>query len=499
MRNKKIRITFIVSITFSFFLLFYLGLSISSQFNNFIFSNVINPFNPLKKTELIKYSDNDDEYWKDPRGLFPIFAYNVPDKTKDLRSSLKIIENGGINIVINGNLGWMPDPYKVKEAFSELNNSNLRWIAILENECKDDFVYRNVNDRTNKNIKEYLIDFNDESVYGWYIWDEPGINREPCSPFRLVPNDDNEDINRMTKQIRSDSSYNNKLDFVNLFPRYWDVTPDAGAYENYIEAYISSQEYKPRLLCIDHYPLLTKEHGGFRQDYFSNLDIARKKANDHNIPLWMIVLSSGHLGYKNPTFEEISFQVFSALAYGAKGIGYFLYSKSMEMVGYKSWILEENVDNLNVPDSLHGPLFVPVKKLNAQVQILGDTLLNLKSIEVIHSSDYPNKQKDISESVLRLDKTHSFIRSIKTADGTNIDPKVLIGILKNREADKNEGTYLMVVNKNVTDKIFVDILLNDVSRIYIINKNTGESKFIYESDVLEVEIFSGSGELFYCE
>ncbi len=142
----------------------------------------------------------------------------LPDKTKDLSASLRVIEKGGINIIINGNLGWMPDPYKLKEAFEKLGETNLRWLAIIENECKDDFIYRNSDDEKNKNIKPYLEEFNNDYVYGWYIWDEPGNNRKLCTPLNIIPNDDNEDINRMVKQIRSDSIFNRKLDFVNLFP-----------------------------------------------------------------------------------------------------------------------------------------------------------------------------------------------------------------------------------------------------------------------------------------
>ena len=37
--------------------------------------------------------------------LFPIFAFNLPEKSKNLTGSLKVIEKGGINIIINGNWG----------------------------------------------------------------------------------------------------------------------------------------------------------------------------------------------------------------------------------------------------------------------------------------------------------------------------------------------------------------------------------------------------------
>ena len=252
----------------------------SSSANEFVFSNFINPFNPLeeKKTEFVLVSNHSEKKWIDPRGIFPIFAFNLPEKTNDLKASLKVIENGGINIIINGNLGWMPFPYKVKEAFEKLGETNLRWLAIIENECKDDFIYRNSNDDINGNIKKYLSEFNDDFIYGWYIWDEPGNNRKLCTPMNLIPNDDNEDINRMVKQIRSDSVFNKKLDFVNLFPTYWDKTPTPEDYEKYIDSFISSQEYKPRVLCFDHYPNVKDAEGGFRQDFYSNLSVIRKKS-----------------------------------------------------------------------------------------------------------------------------------------------------------------------------------------------------------------------------
>lgn len=486
-------------IILSFVAFFLSGLNFSDRFNNFIFSNVLNPYNPLQIPESIKVKSRTGEYWKDPRGLFPIFAYNVPDKTNDLSTSLKIIEKGGINILINANLGWMPYPHKVQEAFKKLENSNLMWISIIETECKDNFIYKNSDDKTNSQIRDYLKAFNDNFVYGWYVWDEPGGNRKRCSVFDLIPNNDNADINRMVKQIRSDSSFNKKLDFVNLFPTYWDGTPDVAAYEKYIDGFIYSQEFKPRVLSFDHYPLLKSERGGYRKDFYSNLAVIQKKSMEYNIPFWMIVLSSGHGNYKNPTFEEISLQVYSALAYGAKGIGYYLYSKSWEKAGYKSWVLEDFVDDSNVADSLHGPLFLPVKKLNAQIQALGKTLLNLEPIEVIHSSDYPNNQKDISESVFKLGEPHSFIQYISGASVLNSDPRILIGILKERKPNLSEGIYLLIVNKDVTTDTFVSILMPTELKIFKYNKITGMKIFERQSNTISIYISAGSGELYYVE
>ena len=176
------------------------------------------------------------------------------------------------------------------------------WLPILATDCRDDFIYGNENDETNKDIRKYLYAFNGNYVYGWYLWDEPGNNRISCTPLNFIPNDDYADINTMTKQIRSDTIFNKKLDFVNLFPSYWSGTPTIEEYEQYINAFFSSQEYKPRVLCFDHYPNLKDDQGGFRKDFYSNLSIIRKKSLEYDVPFWMIVLSSEHLSYRKTEF-----------------------------------------------------------------------------------------------------------------------------------------------------------------------------------------------------
>jgi hypothetical protein len=497
--NKKFYLTLSTAIVILISAYFLLDNSFTA--NKFVFSNFIIPYNPLDKRQF--KSDSiliiPENTWKDPRGLFPIFAFNLPERTKNLTASLKVIEKGGINIIINGNMGWMPDPYKVKEAFEKLEGTNLRWLAIIENECKNDFIYRNSNDDINGNIRKYLNDFNGNYVYGWYLWDEPGNNRKLCSPMNLIPNDDNEDINRMGKQIRSDSVFNKKLDFVNLFPTYWSETPTPAYYEKYIDAFISSQEYKPRVLCFDHYPNLKETEGGFRKDFYSNLSVIREKSLEYDIPFWMIVLSSEHLSYRKPSFEDISLQVYSALAYGAKGIGYYLYSKSWENVGYKSWILEDYVDDTSVSDSLHGPLFVPVQNLNSVVQVLGKILSELNSIDVIHTSDYPNNQKDIAQSIFKKDVTGKVIQEIQPAKNLNSDSKILLGVFENKKDTVQNGRYLLVVNKDVLTSSEFQIKLNKLYKLYKFNKETGEKVFIAYADDISTTISPGSGELFYIE
>lgn len=490
--KKTLIILSILSIIL-FFLILYL-LQNSYRFNKFVF-NSINPFNPIKtESAFLGYNINYPEGWTDPRGIFPIAGYNLPDGSNNLVESLKIIEKGGINLLINGNFGWMPDPEKLKKAFKELKNSDLKWLAIIENECKDDFIYCNSNDETNTNINKYLDLFNDDFVYGWYLWDEPGKNRRQCSPFNLIPNDDFEDINTMVKQIRNNSEYNNKLDFINVFPTYWDEIKSLENYQDYLNRFFNSQEIKPKVLCFDHYPFLKIEKGGFRKDFYSNLEIIRLKSIEWGIPFWMIILSSGHDNYISPTFEQIRFQVYSALAYGAKGIGYYLYSRSFEQIGYRSWILENFIDDSNVADSLHGPLFVPIKKLNAEIKKLGGILMNLTSRRIIHTSDFPNNQLNISIGLTYRSNTESLVKDVLSFDSLTIQKNLLIGEFSNENLEENSN-YLLIVNKDYNQNCDVKILFSEGKEIFKFNKNSGKFELIGFNNFINLNILAGDGEL----
>lgn len=461
------------------------GLEYSSRVRKVI-SSIINPYNPLEFSIKSNVQQKTEE-WEPQKDLFPIFAFNLPDTSKDLTESLKIIESCGINIIINGNFSWMPEPYKVKDAFMKLGKSNLKWMVILENECKDDFIYCNTNDNSNKSISEFLKQFNYDFVYGYYVWDEPGKNIKYCTLFNLAPNDDFSDIDKMISQIRADSSLKHKLDFVNLFPTYWEGTPDFDSYRKYVDAFVNSMKYKPRVICFDHYPILKDEFGGFRKDFYANIEIIREKSLQFNIPFWMIILSSEHLNYRKPTIEEIKLQAYSALAYGAQGIGYYIFSKSWEHYGYKSWIFDKNLDVSGLPDSAYGEMFAPIKQINKNIRLIGNLLRNFISEEVIHFSAQPNKQQLIK---IKNNSKDSFLTLDKKLSSNDL----LLGIFKN---DKKVNTkYFVIVNKNLNLMQRYNIIFKKEVIIQKLNLIKGVFDYKEKSKNLSLEISPGEIEVY---
>ena len=109
--------------------------------------------------------------------------------------------------------------------------------------------------------------------------------------------------------------------YVNLFPTY--ATPQQLGTETY-EKHVASflDKVRPTFLSYDHYPITTK---GLREDYYLNLEIIREMAAKFGLPFWAFTLVTAHAVYPPPTVAHIRLQLFSDLAYGAKGLQYFTY------------------------------------------------------------------------------------------------------------------------------------------------------------------------------
>lgn len=180
------------------------------------------------------------------------------------------------------------------------------------------------------------------------------------------------------------------IPYVNLNPTYAPLAwLGTRSYEDYVEQFITV--VKPKVLSFDHYPLL-EPPDGLRPDYYSNLQIVRGAALRHGIPFWFVLLATPlgpdvepapgapHLAgpYADPTEGELRWQVFTALAYGAQGLMYFTYCVPAPQPGIHFG------DAIIRRDGTRDRKYGIVKRLNAEVQALGPTLLRLTSTAVYH-------------------------------------------------------------------------------------------------------------------
>jgi len=204
---------------------------------------------------------------------------------------------------------------------------------------------------------------NHPAVYGYYLRDEPTSSFFPGLAA----------VSQVVKE-----QHPGVWPYINLFPNYADAGQlGAASYDEYIEKFIAACD--PPVLSYDHYAIF--EGGGFRSDlYFSNLESMRRAAIKHELPFWQIVLSLGCLNFREPTPADMSFQVYTSLAYGARGLAYFKY-------------LTPAVGNFRGgPIDQFGhenPMWHTIQLLNLQIEKLAPTLLKLTSDRVYHFGGIP--------------------------------------------------------------------------------------------------------------
>jgi hypothetical protein len=97
------------------------------------------------------------------------------------------------------------------------------------------------------------------------------------------------------------------------------------------------------------------------------------------VPFWAFALTIAHPGYRRPSESDLRWQHYSNLAYGAKGLWYFTY---WAPTGWPGWDPRAIVDGR---EGAPTDLYEAVKALNHAVLGMGDLLLRLRSVEVVHT------------------------------------------------------------------------------------------------------------------
>lgn len=220
-------------------------------------------------------------------------------------------------------------------------------------------------DRWKETVRRVVSDYGGHpALFGYYLQDEPNSGLF-------------EALGQLNREFRALDP--GRLPYINLFPTYAS-TKQLGhpTYADHLESFMKS--VAPAVLSYDHYSLM--KDGTDRKDYFENLSLIRDAALRWGVPPWNIILSIPHFGYRDPTAAEMRWQVYTSLAYGMKGIMYFTYWTEPE------W---EKSGGIAIVDSRGNPgrLYPIVQGLNAEMRVLGRTLLGLRSTGVFHSGEIP--------------------------------------------------------------------------------------------------------------
>jgi hypothetical protein len=155
--------------------------------------------------------------------------------------------------------------------------------------------------------------------------------------------------------------------------------PDRAAWERYAREFIETVH--PAVLCNDEYDFTLDGDTG---RFVENLTALRSVSDEYGIPFWVVVLLVQHGPYRALTHGELRWQVSQALAYGARGIGYFTY---WTPAPDPTWNWKPAVIGY---DGVRSPWYDFLAAFNPSVRAVGETLAGLTWISTQHAEWVPH-------------------------------------------------------------------------------------------------------------
>ena len=199
---------------------------------------------------------------------------------------------------------------------------------------------------------------------------------------------------------------------------------DRGDHERYIDELMTIA--RPNILSYDQYILMADRKDDRIEPYFMNLDIIRAAALKYDVPFNSIILNTQHWKYRDPSDDDIRWQVYTSLAYGSKGIIYFTYAVPTGDPAY-TW-----GDALIDREGNKTRRYFAAQKLNREIKEIGGVLLGLNSVGVFHTGDLPLSTKPVpAENLIQVTGGDFILGQFTDGEG---------------------AMYAMVTNKSMKDK-----------------------------------------------
>ncbi|OPZ32183.1 MAG: hypothetical protein BWZ00_00055 [Bacteroidetes bacterium ADurb.BinA174] len=287
-------------------------------------------------------------------------------------------------------------------------------------------------DNTIRKVMESITDPEDrKAVHAIYIRDEPNASLFP----RLAI---------WSKAIKKQGV----LPYINLYPDA--VLPEGLGtkdYEEHLDQYVEICD--PPYISYDNYSLF--EGGRLDEDrFYGNIESIRHKSLQAGIPFWNVILANAHFKYAEPSDATFAIQVYSTLAYGGRGIGYFTYY-TPQVGNYRL----ASIDRFGYRTKTWGMM----RNINLQVHALAPVYCQLKSVNVFHTGHIVRNGRSI--------ETAKLVESISNGS-------LVVGEFTHPDGKP----YAMIVNKDVHSSIEFDIEFKEKGEIMIVSQfNQGRVPF----------------------
>lgn len=304
------------------------------------------------------------------------------------------------------------------------------------------------------------------AVWGYAIRDEPSASDFPALRERA-------DAIRLARPGR--------IAYINLFPDYASQEQlGTATYDEHVRQFI--EVLKPEVLSMDHYPRFRPDSDG-REGYCANLDTFRKHAMAAGIPFWNFFNTMPYGPHTDPTEGQLRWQIYTSLAYGARGVMYFCYYTPGGAEFPKGGAIIQR-------DGRRTRHYDEAKRINGELKQLGPTLMQLTSTAVVRIDE---KAGDVAADKL----ARAPLSDIARAD---VDPPLdlLVGCFTH--ADGRRAVLLNNYRFAFTAWPTVTFAAEDSASIVEVDKETGEEHPVLDDspamDGLQISLGAGDGRLF---
>ena len=260
--------------------------------------------------------------------------------------------------------------------------------------------------------------------------------------YHLIDEPDRSLIPYVAKWVRAFQECSPKgIAFVNLFP-YFERGNKGITYEDYLTSF--TRLAQPRALSYDNYTLI--DNGTIRDTFFMNFEMMRKVSQKAGVPFWFIGLANAHFNYTEPRYSTFEFQMNTALAYGARGMGWFTYL-ARDRGNYRF----SSIDF----DGRKTPTWDMLRAANRQIHNLAPVYLKLKSVNVFHHPDVPMGCRGIDSSL--------YLKEIKGRG------PFLVGEFEH----PNGKRYFLIVNRNLAKSTSYEVVPVKPGNLMKVSSYTG--------------------------
>jgi len=237
---------------------------------------------------------------------FIIMAYSGPPLAEVSLERYQEVAESGIEILVPGN-----GTFDYEQNLRALDLAQKTGIRIIPVDMRMlPFALKPGIDINTNELQKIAHDYKDHPAFaGYMVRDEPSSEIFPAL--------------KTTSDILREADPEHEP-LINLFPNYGTIHQFGVAdYGEYIRSFL--EIVKPELLSYDSYPLRT-DGITIYEEWFTNLEVVREETRKVNIPFLIFIQSEGiGEGLRVPNRAEILWQVNTALAYGAQGVGWFCY------------------------------------------------------------------------------------------------------------------------------------------------------------------------------